>query len=267
MRPKNLDLIVAMIIAVMNVVWTLLPSHITVVGIILALPLVFVLPGYTLTEALFRKRSLSTTDRLIFSLGLSVAIDVVSGFILNTIGLRALSWAAFLGVLTVVFSLLVAYLRRGAPVSGARLPRFRLNIYQSILFGLAAAVVLVSIVYSITSAEQQPYPGFTQLWMLPAAQNGQGCAVSLGIHSFEATSVSYRVTMTMNEAQITTWPPIVLAPQQEWKQVVPVPLGATGGTSVEVRLYRLDKPQSVYREVHLTVHSVEEKSSNTCTSG
>src|SRR5438270_522643 len=48
MRLKNLDLIIAMLIAVINVGWALLPNRSFVVSLILALPLVFLLPGYTL---------------------------------------------------------------------------------------------------------------------------------------------------------------------------------------------------------------------------
>jgi hypothetical protein len=266
MRLNNRDLIVAMVIAAMNVLWSLIPIHFAVIGMILALPLVFVLPGYTLTEALFHKRPLNPAHLLLFSLGLSLAIDMLSGFILNRVGLHALSWAMILGLLTGVFSLLAAYLRRGIPASEVQPPKFRLNIYQSILFGLAVAVALVSVVYSIISAERQPSPGFTQLWMLPAAQYG-GCAISVGVHSFESTPVAFRVTMTTNEVQVTTWSSIILAPQQEWQQLVPVPLGVDSNTSVDVRLYRLDKPSSVYRQVHLTVHNVQGKGRDTCTSG
>src|SRR6266516_7404066 len=90
MRLKNLDLIVTMTIATLNVLWALLASHIPVIGIILALPLVFVLPGYTLTAALFHNRSLGVPARLLFSFGLSLAIDILGGLILNLLptGLR-----------------------------------------------------------------------------------------------------------------------------------------------------------------------------------
>ena len=46
MRLKNLDLIVAVIIAALNMVWVLVPSRTPVIGTILALPLVFVLPWF-----------------------------------------------------------------------------------------------------------------------------------------------------------------------------------------------------------------------------
>src|SRR6266487_3588085 len=91
MRLKNLDLIVAVTIAAMNVVWALLPGRTPVIGTVLALPLVFVLPGYSLTEAMFYKRTVETSHRLLLSLVLSLAIDILGGLILNMLpaGLQA----------------------------------------------------------------------------------------------------------------------------------------------------------------------------------
>src|SRR5438105_797407 len=105
MRLKHLDLIVTITLAAMNVIWALLPSRIPIVGIVLALPLVFILPGYALTEVLFRKRSLGAPERLLFSIGLSLAIAILSGLILNLLpgGLQAISWALWLGLFTVAF--------------------------------------------------------------------------------------------------------------------------------------------------------------------
>jgi uncharacterized membrane protein len=256
MRLKNLDLIVALIISAMNVVWALLPSHTPAIGIILALPLVFVLPGYTLTEAMFHKRALEASHRLLLSLGLSLAIDILGGFILNMLpaGLQARSWAVLLGLLTAVFSLLVGYLRRGTQLYGAQSARFRFTIYEFILFGLATTVAILSVQYSAISLAQQPHPGFTQLWMLPSVQAEKSCAVRLGVRSFESTSVTYRIVMTMNGTQVMTEPSVVLAPQGEWDRLVPVTLTTAGNAYIEVRLYRLDRPETVYREVTLTLH-------------
>lgn len=257
MRLRNLDLIVTAIIAVLNVGWALLSSRVPVIGIFLALPLVFVLPGYILTELMFHKRSLDVSHRLLFSLGLSLAIDILGGLILNLLpaGLHGTSWAVLLGLLTMVFSLPVAYLRRGAGMNGARPLRVRLSIFGFILFGLATVIAVFSILSAAFGAAQQPRPGFTQLWMLPAAQTRKGCSVRLGVRSFESTPVTYRIEMTKGGAGGTTWSPVVLAPQQEWVQLVPILPGATGNVAVEVKLYRVDKPQTVYREVNLTLHS------------
>jgi uncharacterized membrane protein len=259
MRLKNLDLIVAVIMAVMNVVWALTCSinrHSTTsaLGIILALPLVFVLPGYTLTEAMFHKRALAASHRLMLSLGLSLAIDILGGLVLNLlpIGLQATSWAVLLGLLTAVFALLAAMLRRGARVYRAQPLKFPVSIYACFLLGLATIVAVLAVQYSAINLAQQPHPGFTQLWMLPSVRSGKSCAVRLGVRSFESTSVTYRIVLTVNKVQVMTWPSVVLAPQEQWDQSVPIASGTTGSVYVEVRLYKLDKPEIVYREVHVT---------------
>jgi len=257
-RLKNLDLIVTMIIAVMNVAWTLLPGHSIIIGIILALPLVFVLPGYTLTVALFHKRALDISHRLLLSLGLSLAIDILSGLALNMLpaGLQALSWAWFLGLLTAVFSLLAAYLRRGVQLNGDRALRPHFTFYACCLFGLATIVAAISVLYSAIGAAQRPHPGFTQFWMIPAVPSGKSCAVLLGVRSFELAPATYRITVAVNGAEVTTWSSVVLAPQEDWEASIPVAASTARNVSVEALLYRTDELKTVYRRVDLTLYSL-----------
>lgn len=250
MHRKHHDLLIAIAIATINVLWAVFPTHIPLIGVLLALPLVFVVPGYTLTEILFYKRPLTGAERLLFSSGLSLAIAVVSGLILNLFpgGIQALSWALWLGLLTVLFSLVAAYLRKDRGIEASPV-RAHIAPYPWLIFLVAILVAISSIVYSIIGVLQQPYPGFTQLWMLPKT-GGENCALRLGVHSFESTSVAYRITMIVMENKVTSWSPVVLAPEQEWNQLVPIPPQTTHNVSVEVQLYRLDKPLAIYREAH-----------------
>lgn len=266
MRPKNLDLFLALGIALINVAWALLATyanliHLTVIGIILALPLVFAVPGYTLTEVFFQRRSLEITHRLVFSLALSLAIAILSGFILNEFptGLHTLPWALWLGLLTAVFSL-IAFLRRRTQPAEILLPRVRLRISTVVLFGLAILVAFLSILYSVIGATQQSHPGFTQLGVLPATQAGNTCAVRISIQSFEPGPVKYRAVMTTNKTLTRTWPSISLAPKQQWNQIEPITVGTSTSLVIGVQLYRLDQPQTLYRHVDLTLH-VSSKSS------
>ena len=103
------------------------------------------------------------------------------------------------------------------------------------------------------SATQQPYPGFTQLWLLPPTQRESSCIVQLGVQNFEGTNVTYRVTMQVNGVS-TTWTPIALDPQQTWNRSVPIIFGSTTKSTkalVEVQLYRMNNPTVVYRHVHV----------------
>ncbi len=256
MRLKHLDLIIAMVIASLNVIYALLPSHSPIIGIILALPLVFVLPGYMLLEFLFHGRPLDASHRFLLSLGLSLVIDIAGGFLLNIlpIGLRTVSWGVFLGLMTMIASLFVMYLRRGAQSPGRKLILFRINIYECLLLGLAITVAVLSILYSTIGAMKQPYPGFTQLWMLPTVQAGKSCIVHLGVRSFETTSVKYRVTVTVQESQTANWSSVNLEPQQQWNQLVQIPPEAVANVHVAAQIYRFDKPNTVYRNVASTLY-------------
>ena len=215
MRLKNLDLILTTAIALINMLWALLPNHPPVIGIILALLLVFLVPGYALTEFLFYKRPFDGVSRFILNIGLSLITDILSGFILNIFptGLRAMSWTVFLGLLTIVFSLLAMYFRRGSLIGEIQLPKFHFDVHEYILLGMSIIVTILSIEYSTVKTARQLDSGFTQLWMLPSTQTNNNCAIRLGVRSFEGTSVTYRMIMTVNGIQVNTWP-VVLVPQE-----------------------------------------------------
>src|ERR1700733_3127881 len=126
MRRRYLDLILTITIALINVLWAFHPINLPGVSIILALPLVFLLPGYALIDILSCKSHLDGLYRFVFSLVLSVTIDILGGFALNffPIGLREISWAALLGLLTAVLALVAMGLRRKYSLNEVRLSKF-----------------------------------------------------------------------------------------------------------------------------------------------
>lgn len=288
MRFKNLDLITALLLVVLNVVWVQLPERPWFIGLLLVLPLVLFLPGYTLTQTLFRKKSggeklqqtttrpksseqaskpaplrlghpIGNADQLILSLGLSMAIDILVGFVLNilSIKLEALSWTFTLGLLVALCAALALFIRRKNETENATTapaPRLRLKLLD-VTFLLLALCITLNAIWLAVSRPPVPQPSFTQFWMLPANPASKICTVSLGMQSFETTSLTYNVTMTVNNAPVAhNWSKIALEPQQRWVQQVPITPEAQNDLHVEAQLYRTDQPQAAYREVHLTFH-------------
>lgn len=286
MRSKNRDLLIAILIVALNGAWMQVPNRPLIVGIILALPLILFLPGYTLTQALFRKKSSSEesnqtstqprssdqapqasnklrlghaiggVDQLILSLGLSMAIDILTGFALNIlpIGLQGLSWTLSLGLLTVLFALVALFIRRNTSTSSAKAQRVHITLPDALFLGLAVFIT-VNAIWLAVIMPPKPQPSFTQFWILPANPGSKICAVSIGIQSFELTSTKYDLTMTVNSKQIAgNWSTITLTPQQKWAQVVPLTPEAQNDLHVEAQLYRSDQPYTAYRDVHLTFH-------------
>ncbi len=274
MRVKNLDLIVGICVVGINVAWTQVPNHLVVLGIILVLPLTFLIPGYTLTQILFRGRlsaqsytsyrelilqsgsklrqPVGIIDQIVLSLGLSLAIDVLVGFGLNIlpIGLQASSWALALGLLTAVFTLIAAFLRQKNTARSASTPRVHVTINHGMLLGMAIVVTIASVWLAVIRP-LNPQPSFTQLWMLPAKNNG--CSVTIGVQNFETTSVTYRVEMTINNTHTNSWTSILLSPQQKWSQPVAVTPGKVSSLYIQTLLYRTDKPGTVYRNAHIKI--------------
>ena len=289
MRQKNIDLLVALCFGVLGMGWALLPHRPLFVGVVLAIPLVLMLPGYTLTQALLRKRAadqrsgssessdglllqprlkigrlFGAVDSVAFSLGLSLVIDVVVGFLLNLtpLGLRWQSWSFTLGLLTALFAALAALLRQKQPVrilahTSGRDNTRRHNksrpYKEGALLGAALVVAALAICLSMMRPPQ-PQPSFTQFWMLPSTSANSGCAVHIGVQSFEAGTVTYRIQVTSDGAQVASWSSIRLATQQEWDQLVPLLPAGGGSVFVDARLYRLDAPGRIYREVHVSLH-------------
>ncbi len=278
MRIRNVDLIGAMCFGVSGIGWALLSNRPLLVGVLLAIPLVFILPGYTLTRALFRRRSadalsassngfslqpglkigqpFGAVDLIVFSLGLSLVIAVATGLLLNLIpvGLQWQSWTFSLGLVTVMFALL-AYVRdKSAHVQGTSAHVWHIPLKEYALLGSALVVVALALWLAIIRPPQSQ-SGFTQFWMLSSTQANNSCAVLIGMHSFESAPATYRVQVMSNGTQAALWPSIMLTTQQVWDRVVPVTPAVGGSTVVDAQLYRLDQPGVIYREVHVTLHS------------
>lgn len=226
-------------------------------GRILTLPLVLILPGYALTSALFPRRGFGIPERLLFSLALSLVITVLGGLLLNLTpwGLRAGPWAVLLGGIT-LGAFAVAHLRRrgqSASTSGwLRTVNIGFTFRQGLLLGLAALIVCGAVAVSIIGAERQPYPGFSQLWMLPAGGANPKNAVQLGVSNRESTTMQYRLAVNVDGKVVKEWASINLNPNEKWEATLLLPqTGGVGTAKVEADLYRTDAPTKIYRHVVL----------------
>jgi uncharacterized membrane protein len=276
MRTKNTDLIAAICIAALNVIWNVIPNRPPLVGTVFALPLIFFLPGYTLSQALMRRRSpaqaLETrvfkhlpgpkkggapgrADLLALSLGLSLAVDVLVGFALNLlpVGLQAQSWALSLGVITTVCALPAAFFRRRDAPQVTKAHRLHVTALDGLQLGLALLIAGGAICFAVIRP-LEPQPSFTQFWMLPANAGSKSCAVSIGVRNFEVTPVTYHVTLIVNGQQASAWSAIILAPEEAWVRSALVTPQSASSVSIEAQLYREDEPGTLYRDVHLTFY-------------
>lgn len=251
MNRKPGDLPVVMVLAGAGVVVTLLGVANPLARALFALPLVLVLPGYALLAATFPRRALDGTARLALSVGVSLAVACLGGFLLHwtPAGLRAESWALLLGGVTLGAGA-VALGRRGPAAPVTRLAG-RPGPGQWLLFSLAALVVAGAVGVAVTGARQQRAPGFTQLWMTPANDAARDDTVYLGVNSFEAVAARYNLQLVVGGDIVREWQALELEPGGRWVVRVELPALEPDIRTVEAVLYRLDDPETVYRRVQV----------------
>jgi hypothetical protein len=225
LSSANSDLAIAILWALLAGLLVVIGDAPTLVRSVVALPLVFVLPGYVLLEALSpRDAGDRANERVALTIGLSLAVCALGALLLNlfTPGLRASTWTALLGSVTVLGAA-AAMTRRDPNVRPAlRRPRPR-----SVIGGCAAATAILAIVVAMLishhGAEQQAAgQRFSQLWMLP-----EGGEITVGVHSEEPVARRSTLELAVDGRVKSSWT-LALAPNQTWVKHLPRPASAPG---------------------------------------
>jgi uncharacterized membrane protein len=219
-----------------------------VLQIALSVPLVLFLPGFGLTLILFPWDSLGIPERLVLSVGLSIAFTALSGLILNLTpwGLQAKTlWIAV--ILCIAIEIAVMFFTRPVGRTNAKtfLRSINFNMRQWIFISLAALITIMAIQMARTPTSPGGLAGYT---LLSAQAGDTSDTIRLGVRSEEFKQTKYQIKYQYNG--IThKGPMLALKPGETWEQVVPIPIKDLTGKSFTVLLYRLDNPTQVYRYV------------------
>ena len=272
------DLLLINILALLLIVIiTLFPSN--VLRIVLGLPFVLFFPGYALVAALFPKKGdLSGIERVALSFGLSIAVTVLIGLILNYTpwGIALYPILLSLTVFILVTSA-IAYYRRRRLVAEQRftlsfqiaLPRWaglsKLDKALSIVLALSILAAIGAFAYMVAA----PMVGeqFTEFYVLgPEGEVedyprelvvGEEATVILGIVNHEGEEMSYRIEVTIDGVQNGEVGPLLLADEDKWEEEVSfAPQQAGDDQKVEFLLYR-DGESEPYSTLHLFIDIVE----------
>jgi hypothetical protein len=128
-----------------------------------AATLLFLLPGYALTHALFPRKKITGTERLALSIGLSLSVNIISVFATNyflKIPITAATITATILALTAAFAL-ACVLRRGKSPCEENDPQPALSRSQLLVVLLVLAFT-AALVYSPHNS--YPYPFHTDEW-------------------------------------------------------------------------------------------------------
>lgn len=243
-----LVIIIGAVIGTASLIW--LATSFPIVQAGLGLLVVLVFPGYALIELLMGRRTLGAAQHVFLTLSTSMAIAILGGLVLNQIptGLRLNGWLAIF-VSTVAGGGMLAWVlrhrRRSLTPTTHRVP---IRIGQVLLVGVAILLSAKALTMARTPAPADQYAGYTILWMTPV-QDGEDGQYQLGIDSKEFAPTQYKLELLVADQSAKEWKMIELAPNQQWRTKLLLNTEDFGQETLEANLYRLDKPNEVYRHV------------------
>ena len=274
-KPENELAVINILSVLLIIVIVFVPSN--VLRIILGLPFILFIPGYTLTAAVFPKKAeLNGIERVALSFGLSIAVAVLMGLMLNyTWGLGLYPIVVSLALFIFVTSIIAWYRRRRLPTeegfpicwktnflrwsATSRLNRVLAIVLSAFILGIIGTLAYVI----VTPKAGEKFTEFYVLGLDDKAENypqeltvGNEGNVILGIFNHEQESdMVYRIEIVMDGEINNTIGPIALANEEKWQSEVSfTPRKVGDNQKLEFVLYKQgeDKPcRSLYLWVNV----------------
>lgn len=206
---------------------------------VMALPLVFVLPGAALLRAL--RVEVPAPGRYALVVGMSAALCLVGGLLLAAIGLLTpLGWMLWLGGTTLAGA--GAALRHGGAERLVWRPTFP-KIRHAALAGASLAVVVATGVVTVRNREAAlPFP-YANFWMLPDEPGSR--LYTIGVKNAERDAQRFAIRVLVDGAIVAIWAGLDVAPQETVTRTVMLP----AGRKAEAWLLRGSAPAELYRQV------------------
>ncbi|MFC1992485.1 DUF1616 domain-containing protein [Chloroflexota bacterium] len=264
---------------ILVIVIALIPSG--VLRIVLGLPLVLFIPGYTLVSALLPARSsLGGVERVTLSFGLSIAIAILIGVILNFTpwGISIYPTIIFFA-LFVLITALIAWYRRGKLPPPERLnPTVSLGVpkwwriggfHRALSLSLIVAILIALGCLGYVIAQPTKSEGFTEFYLLGIdgkAENyptkvelGKTAELIVGVVNHERETTSYRIDIIMGDSEVGLVRTAALSDREKWEMVVSLtPPEAGANQRAEFWLYRDGENKPYFEDpLYLNLEVVE----------
>jgi hypothetical protein len=207
------------------------------VRVLLTIPLVLFLPGYALVSAALPRLVMPTIERLLLSVGTSIALTIIIGVVLGwpTFGLSQQTWPLALVALSIIL-VVIAWARRfRRGIVGVR-PRIApMPVRSALMIALAFVTVLDVVAGARIFAQSHELPVPIQMWMLPVA--GQPDEARLGMTA-GPDGGAFRIVVSAAGQALHEFD-ITVTPQQSWETLVVLP-SDTRAQPVVARMYAGD---------------------------
>jgi len=263
-----INLLAIILILIINIIPT------SPVRIVLAFPFALFFPGFVLTKSLFpENNSLDNVSLIALSFGLSIAIVVILGFVLNysRLGLHLESLLYSIFAIIVILSI-IGWLRLNRLPNDERkdlellLPRFGIRIHDKVLSIILVVTTLGALgmmIFAIVAPKiGEQYTEFYILGTDGKANNyiqqlsiGEQGQVTLGIINHENNEITYRIEVEINGVSNNVIDNITLENGQKWENEVSfIPKVADNNSEVDFYIYKGADTQPLFKPLNLSIN-------------
>lgn len=218
---------------------------------IIALPFLFLLPGYIWTKIVIR-RAMGLVEQAVYTLIISMIIIIISGFALHFTWwrIRMENWVILLSSISLMGCAYMLMVADPAPSQTIavqlRLPR---RFYQYLNLILSLILIAGAIAISRNSAREMFATDFTQLWMVPSENPTR--SVQIGVANLEREPEIFNLELRAEGKLLKSWSHIELKPNETWVIEIDLPSDLSRVELIEGLLYRQNSSDTVYRRVTL----------------
>ena len=233
------DLNVVIVLAAVAAAASALPHEFVVLRLVLALPLVLLLPGYALARALLKLNEVRGTELFVVAMGLSIATTIFAALAMQALDIRLeeTPWTIANAGVTVIAALAGMRLGHAATL---RLPRAQVpHLREMLALTVAVALIAGAAVLGFRPLNApKGTQGASSVWALPT-QPASG-TTNFGVINDETQTRRYTVELVVAGKVRRTYGPIQLQPGGQWSTSAVV----GGGTPVtEVLLHYASTPK------------------------
>ena len=212
-----------------------------VIRLVLAAPLLLWLTGHVVLRSIGPIRT-SLLEHTVYAVGVSIAICVAGGFVLNSLSLLTpIGWAVWLIVVTGTALLVGARGRYQWLVPSVKLPFPQRG--HIIIIGIASLITVGAYLLAIHDETNQREFKYTEFWIL-AKPKAPG-KLLVWIKSSEMETQYFDVEVTSDGSVIALWRSVEIAPEETWTREVKVD---SETIKAEAKLYR-PSDHKLYRKV------------------
>jgi uncharacterized membrane protein len=250
MFNKKIDLTAGFWWAVLLLLTVLITDNF-VIRLILSLPLICFLTGHTVLRAIKPVQTARPLEHSAFAAGLSIAVCVGGGFLLNLISmLNPIGWASWLMAVN-GFAVVIALRQPYEPFVLPELPRIR--VWHWLVLCGAISVTSGSFVLAAYTVDAFHEFKYTEFWLIPefpgkmviGVENGESEPEEYDMEVIAVGSTDKAPAGRPNTTMIAAFRSINLAPGDQWIREITV---GVNYERVEANLYRT-RDHALYRKV------------------